>query len=155
MWEVAGADVLLSGVADAIHHLGGNKSPGPDGIPAELIKYADESGASVIQNLCNTIWKTKMWPTDWKNSTFLTLPKEGDVSECKNNRTIALIFHLSKILLHIINERLCSIIERELPPEHAGLCRGRGTRDQIFNIRHILENAQNLTERSISASQGM
>ena len=69
----------------------------------------------------------------------LTLPKKGDVSECKNNRTIALISHLSKILLHIINERLRPILDRELPAEQAGFRRGRGTRDQISNIRHILE----------------
>ena len=85
------------------------------------------------------IWKTKGWPADWKNSTFLTLPKKGDVSECKNNRTIALISHLSKILLHIINERLRPILDRELPAEQAGFRRGGGTRDQISNIRHILE----------------
>ena len=29
-----------------------------------------------IQHLCNRIWKTKRWPADWKNSTFLTLPKK-------------------------------------------------------------------------------
>ena len=149
-------DILLSEVTNAIQHLKNNKSPGPDEIPAELIKYADESGAKVIQHLCNRIWKTKKrWPADWKNSTFLTLPKKGDVSKCKNNRTIALISHLSKILLHIINERLRPILDRELPAEQAGFRRGRGTRDQISNIRHILEIAQNLTGRSISASLTM
>ena len=65
-------DILLSEVTNAIQHLKNNKSPGPDEIPAELIKYADESGAKVIQHLCNRIWKTKRWPADWKNSTFLT-----------------------------------------------------------------------------------
>ena len=83
-------DILLSEVTNAIQHLKNNKSPGPDEIPAELIKYADGSGAKVIQHLCNRIWKTKRWPADWKNSTFLTLPKKGDVSECKNNRCINL-----------------------------------------------------------------
>ena len=43
------------------------------------------------------------------------------------------------ILLHIINERLRPILDRELPAEQAGFRRGRGTRDQISNIRHILE----------------
>ena len=69
-------DILLSEVTNAIQHLKNNKSPGPDEIPAELIKYADESGAKVIEHLCNRIWKTKRWPADWKNSTFLTLPKK-------------------------------------------------------------------------------
>ena len=107
---------------------------------------------SQVQKL-STISVTR-WPADWKNSTFLTLPKKGDVSECKNNRTIALISHLSKILLHIINERLRPILDRELPAEQAGFRRGRGTRDQISNIRHIL-SVQNSTGRSISASLTM
>ena len=51
---------------------------------------------------------------------------------------IALISHASKILLHIINERLRSHLERELPPEQAGFRRGRGTRDHIANIRQII-----------------
>ena len=41
-------DILLSEVTNAIQHLKNNKSPGPDEIPAELIKYTDESGAKVI-----------------------------------------------------------------------------------------------------------
>ena len=58
-----------------------------------------------------------------EKSVFLTLPKKGDASECKNRRTVALIPHASKILLHIINDRLRPHIER----------------DQIVNIRHIME----------------
>ena len=140
-------DILLSEVVNAIHHLKNNKSPGPDEVPAELIKHADELGAVVIQRLCNKIWKTKTWPVEWKNSAFLTLPKKGDVSECKNNRTIALISHLSKILLHILNERLRPILDRELPAEQAGFRRGRGTRDQIANIRHILEKTREFNRK--------
>ena len=56
-----------------------------------------------------------------------TLPKKGDASECKNHHTIALIPHASKILLHIINERLRPHIERALPAEQAGFMKGRGT----------------------------
>ena len=51
--------------------------------------------------------------------------------------TIALISHASKILLHILNERLRQHHDRELPPEQAGFRRGRGTRDHIANIRQI------------------
>ena len=41
-----------------------------------LLYCYGESGAKVTQHLCNRIWKTKRWPADWKNSTFLTLPKK-------------------------------------------------------------------------------
>ena len=65
-----------------------------------------------------------------QKSVFLTLSKKGDASEYKNHRTIALIPHASKILLHIIDERLIYHIESELPAEQAGFMKGRGTRDQ-------------------------
>ena len=57
----------------------------------------------------------------------------------KNHRTIALIPHASKFLLHIINEHLRPHIDSELPAEQAGFMKGRGTRDQIANIHHIME----------------
>ena len=139
--------ILLSEVQNAIHHLKCNKSPGPDEIPAELLKFADDSGAIIIHRLCNRIWETKTWPAQWKQSAFLTLPKKGDTSDCKNNRTIALISHLSKILLHILNERLRPILERELPPEQASFRRGRGTRDHIANMRQILEKSREFNRK--------
>ena len=115
------------------------KAPGIDDIPGELLKQADDSAAIVLQKLCNSVWKSKIWLEDWKTSVFLTLPKKGDASECKNHHTIALIPHASKILLHIINERLRPQIERELSAEQAGFMKGRGTRDQIDNMRHIMK----------------
>ena len=135
-------DILLSEVKNAIQKMKSNKTPGVDEIPAELLKNTDDVGVCLLWKLCNKIWHTKIWPEDWKKSVFLTLPKKGDISECKNNRTIALIPHASKILLHIINERLKQHLERELPPEQAGFRRGRGTRDHIANIRQIIEKCK-------------
>ena len=134
--------ILRSEVKNAIQKLKTNKAPGIDDIPGELFKNIDENGVSILLHLCNKIWHTRIWPEDWKKSVFLTLPKKGDVSECKNNRTIALIPHASKILLHILNERLRPHLERELPSEQAGFRRGRGTRDHIANIRHIIEKCK-------------
>jgi len=52
-----------------------------------------------------------------------------------------LIPHASKILLRIIEGRLATYIKREISEEQAGFRKGRGTRDQIANIRWSLERA--------------
>jgi len=58
------------------------------------------------------IWETGEWPQEWTFSTFIPLPKKGDLKQCENYRTIALGFHASKILLRIILERrMCAGIE--------------------------------------------
>ena len=82
------------------------RSAGIDEIPAELIKATGEPRVAILHKLCNRIWKTKQWPLDWKRSVFITLPKKGDTRECKNNRTISLISHASKVLLYIIANRM-------------------------------------------------
>ena len=73
--------------------------------------------------------------------SVLTLPKKGDRRLCSNYRTIALIPHASKILLRIIQGRLATYTEREISEEQAGFRKGRGSRDQIANIRWIVERA--------------
>jgi len=92
--------------------------------------------------LCNLIWKDKEWPKDWTRSVFLPLPKKGDTRDCKNNRTISLISHASKVLLRIIINRLRVKLEEEISITQAGFRAGRGTRDQIVNIRNIIEKCK-------------
>ena len=45
-------------------------------------------------------------------------------------------------MLKILQARLQQYVNQELPDVQAGFRRGRGTRDQIANIRRIIENAR-------------
>ena len=56
--------------------------------------------------------------------------------------TVALISHASKVMLKILQARLQQYMNRELPVVQAGFRKGRGTRDQIANIRWIIEKAR-------------
>ena len=77
-----------------------------------------------------------------KRSVFIPIPKKGNAKECSNYRTIALISHASKVMLKILQARLQQNMNRELPDVQAGFRKGRGTRDQIANIRWIIEKAR-------------
>ena len=59
-----------------------------------------------------------------------------------NYGTIALISHASKVMLKILQARLQHYMNRELPDVQAGFRKGRGIRDQIANIRWIIEKAR-------------
>ena len=86
--------------------------------------------------------KTQQWPQDWKRSVFIPIPKKGNAKECSNYHTIALISHASKVMLKIIQARLQQYMNRELPDVQAGFRKGRGTQDQIANIRWIIKKAR-------------
>ena len=68
--------------------------------------------------------------------------KKGDSRICSNNRTIALISHASKVMLKVIKHRLDIYMEQEMAIEQAGFTKGRGTRDQISNLRWIMERSR-------------
>jgi len=63
---------------------------------------------------------------------------KGDFKQCENYRTIALVSPASKILLRIILERIRVKTETEIADEQAGFRQGRGTRDQITNLRMLM-----------------
>ena len=119
-----------------------NKASGDDGIPAELVQILKDDAVKVLHSICQQIWKTPQWPQDWKRSVFIPIPKKGNAKECSNYHTIALISHASKVVLKILQARLQQYMNCELPDVQAGFRKGRGTRDQIANIRWIMEKAR-------------
>ena len=54
----------------------------------------------------------------------------------------ALILHVSKVMLKILQARLQLYINQELPDVQAGFRTARGTRDHIVNIRWIIKKAR-------------
>ena len=109
------------------------KASGGDGIPVELFQILKDDAMKVA--LFQQIWKTQQWPQDWKRSVFTAIPKKGNAKECTNYHTIVLVPHASKVLLKILQARLQQYVNCEIPDVQAGFRKGRGTRDQIANIR--------------------
>ena len=75
-------------------------------------------------------------------SVFIPIPKKHNAKECSNHDTIVLISHASKVMLKILQARPQQYVKHELPDIQAGFGKGRGTRDQIANIRWIMEKAR-------------
>ena len=80
--------------------------------------------------------------TGLEKVSFHSNPKERQCQKCSNYHTIPVISHASKVMLKILQARLQQYVNRELPDVRAGFRKGRGTRDQIANIRWIMEKAR-------------
>ena len=65
---------------------------------------------------------------------------EFNAKECSNYCTIALISHVSKVMLKILQARLQQYMNRELPDVQAGFRKGTGTRS---NGQHLLDHGKN------------
>ena len=119
-----------------------SKASGSDGIPVELFQILKDDAGKVLHSICQQIWKTQQWPQDWKRSVFIPIPKKGNAKECSDYHTDVLISHASKGILKILQARLQQYVNHELPDVQAGFRNGRGTRDQIANIRWIIKRAR-------------
>ena len=90
----------------------------------------------MLYSICQQIWKTGL-----EKVNFIPIPKKGNAKEHSDYCTIALISHASKEILQN-SPRLHQHVNCEFPDVQAGFRKGRGTRDQIANIRWIIEKAR-------------
>ena len=79
--------------------------------------------------------------TGLEKVSFHSNPRESDVKECSNYHTIALILHISKAILKILQDRFQQYMNCELPDVQASFRTGRRTRVQIANICWIIKKA--------------
>ena len=135
-------DILECEVKQALGSITMNKVSGGDGISVELFQILKDDAMKMLHSISQQIWKTQLWPQDWKMSLFIPISKKGKAKECSNYRTIALISHASKVMLTFLQARLQQYVNYELPDVQAGFRKGRGRRDQIANIRWIINKAR-------------
>ena len=99
-------DILECEVKWALGSITMNKASGSDGITVELFQILKDDVVKVLHSICQQIWKTHQWPQDQKRSVFTLIPKKGTNKECSNYCTIALILHVSEVMLKIPQARL-------------------------------------------------
>ena len=75
-------DILECEVKWALGSITMNKASGGDGIPVVLFQILKGDAVKILHSICQHIWKTQMWPQDWKRSVFIPIPKKG--KECSN-----------------------------------------------------------------------
>ena len=92
----------------------GNEPGSPlkvDSLPTELFftnyifQILKDDPVQVLHSICQQIWKTQQWPQDRKRSVFIPITKKGNVKECPNYCTIALISPASKVMLKILQAK--------------------------------------------------
>ena len=108
-----GFPILMEEVKLAIKEMKNWKETGVDGIPIEFVKCLGE-GKKEILSLYNKIYNEGEWPNEFMEAVLLPIPKKNNAKKCKEYRTISLISHTAKIILRILNRRLCSKMEEEL-----------------------------------------
>ena len=116
-----------------------NKVSGGDGIPVELFQILKDDAMKVNMPADS---ENSAVATGLEKSVFIPIPKKGNAKDCSNYRSIALISHTNKVMLKIFQVSLQQYMICELAGVQAEIIKSRGTRDQIANIRLMIEKAR-------------
>ena len=96
----------------------------------------------MLHSICQQIGKLSSGHKTRKGQFSFQSERKAMPKNAQNYHTIALISHASKVMLKILQARLLQYVNRELPDVQAGFRKGRGSRDQIANIRWIIIKAR-------------
>ena len=75
-------DILEWEVKWVLESITMNKASGGNGIPVELFQILKDDAVKVLHSICQQIWKTQLWPQNWKRSVFIPIPKKANAKEC-------------------------------------------------------------------------
>ena len=87
------------------------KSPGTDGIPAEVYQHGGEAVLDKLQDPFTNCWEKGTLPQDFRGAVIISLYKnKGEKSDCSNYRGITLLSIAGKILVRVLLNRLILMI---------------------------------------------
>ena len=123
------------------------KAPGPDGIPAEILKAAAESDPQLLLETINEQWKKGQFPQEWKKARLVLIEKATEEKADKKYRPICLLNSISKLYERLIKGRLEKELERkgDLHEMQFGFRKGRSTIDAISEVLKVAEEINSVS----------
>ena len=123
-----------------VSRLKNNKSPGVDGLPAELFKYASDGVLKSLLTVYNKIKKTRDVPSQFDDVRIATIYKQkGSKKMLKYYRGIFLTILVSKIFEYLIKNRIETKLNN-INILQAGSRTNRSGPDNIFLLRGCIDH---------------
>lgn len=132
----------------AARRLQNKKAPGPDGIPAEVIKEIANKRPEMLLNMYNSCLREGVFPEIWKKQKLVLISKgKGDAESPSSYRPLCMLDTAGKLLERLIKPRLNEAIQASggLSNRQHGFRPGRSTIGALQNVVEAFEDAQQET----------
>lgn len=139
--------ITVADVTKAAKTLKSSRVAGSDNVPAFILKGCIDVLAPVLCNIFNMCISSRKFPTLWKTSIVVPVPKNSQVNIVKNYRPVALLTNFSKLFEKIIVNHLSFHVRHILTPHQHGFLKGRSTVSNLssylqFSAPHVLDQKQ-------------
>lgn len=124
-------------VESIINKLPNKKAPGYDLITSEVLKQLPRKAILFLTNICNSILRTTIYPSQWKISVLMLFPKPNKPPNRPDSyRPISLLPLCSKVFEKLLLQRIAPIIEESnvIPPYQFGFRSEHSTIQQLHRV---------------------
>ena len=124
----------------ALRKLKRGKSPGYDGLPAEIFIEAGEGVLEALLQVLNIVKKTRVIPDQWNWVKITTIYKNrGSKKELVNYRGIFLTMIVTKIFEHLLKGRMTEQL-KAVDMHQAGARSERSPSDNLFLLYACIDH---------------
>lgn len=116
-----------------------NKTPGPDSITSEFIKWFDDKNRILLLETINATITDNHWEDSLNLARVASIYKKGDRSNLANYRPISLLQTFYKIIASLIKERIAATIDVNITKTQYGFRRKKSTAQAIYLARRLLD----------------
>ncbi|KAG1258817.1 hypothetical protein G6F68_008538 [Rhizopus microsporus] len=136
---------------DAAKRCPNHSSPGPDGIPYQilLLVFEHHHASRIATQVYNDALSRSIFPPSWQETCMTLLPKKGALTSLKNWRPISLINTDAKVFTRLLNARLMPHLNRLISPQQLGFMPGRfiGENGKLLNV--VMSVAEKTSSQAI------
>lgn len=136
-------DITIEEVAEAALRIKPNKAPGPDCIPATIIKEMILENPRIFQRILNNLWQEGQFPRIWKEARVVLIEKpKKNLNDISTYRPICLLNSLGKTYETLLNERLKKELQEKnlLSSRQYGFRAGLSTVDAVKHVTRIAKD---------------
>lgn len=133
--------ISISSIFEKFRKLDTNKGPGPDGVPAVMLKKCSFVLSRPLWYIFNKSLDTGSLPDLWKLSYVSPIFKSGDKHDIKHYRPISLLSTIPKVFESIVNDSLSLLVRDVIIDEQHGFCCGRSTETNLTVFTQFLSEA--------------
>jgi len=137
--DVEVPDVMKEEVDKVLRGMKNGKSPGEDGLTAEMFKWGSERMKGELVKLFSICLRKREIPRSWNNAIIILLYKKVDKECVENYRPISLLSVLYKMFTKVILNRIEGDLYFNQGREHARFRPGFSTMDHIQTMNEVME----------------
>lgn len=117
-----------------ISRLKPQSSPGPDCLPAYILKGCKDWLLLPLAHIFNLVLNTGVYPNQWKVTRVRPIPKSGNADNVENYRPIAILSSIAKLFESIINKLLAPQVKPFLNDSQHGFRPRRSVESNLLTL---------------------